>query len=288
MQSPHQLKAHLRPADEAAYSVTEHEQTPTARPGATVLGTFVDALDWQQTLKRISGWAAQRESRCVCCCNVHSVITATRNPKFQEVIAAADMATVDGAPIAWMLRRLGFPEQERINGPDLMWKYCEATATLGGSIFLYGSSVETLSALQGRLMAAFPGLVIAGTFSPPYRSLTPEEDARIIDAINASGASMVFVSLGCPKQELWMAEHRGLIRAVMIGVGAAFDYHGGTLTRAPAWIRNAGFEWIYRLGAEPRRLWKRYLITNSLFLLGAARQLTGRSDCSAKVRGVQK
>jgi N-acetylglucosaminyldiphosphoundecaprenol N-acetyl-beta-D-mannosaminyltransferase len=248
------------------------------RAGAAVLGTFVDALDWQGVMDRISGWAARRESRCVCCANVHSVVTAARDADFKDALAVADMTTADGAPIAWMLRRLGFPHQERINGPDLMWKYCAAAATNGSSIFLYGSSAETLAVLQNRLLAAFPGLGILGTLSPPYRPLTPEEDLHIVNTINASDAGVVFVSLGCPKQELWMAGHRGRIRAVMIGVGAAFDYHGGTLRRAPVWIRNAGLEWLYRLGAEPRRLWKRYLVTNTLFVLGAIRQLI----CSRK------
>ena len=243
------------------------------RTGAAVLGTFIDALDWQSVMDRISGWAARQESRCVCCANVHSVVTATRDPKFKEALAAADMTTADGAPIAWMLRQLGFPGQHRINGPDLMWKCCAATALNGGSIFLYGSSVDTLAALKCRLLDAFPGLVISGSLSPPYRPLTAEEDAHIVAAINVSRADVVFVSLGCPKQELWMAEHRGLIRAVMIGVGAAFDYHGGTLRRAPVWLRNTGLEWMYRLGAEPRRLWKRYLVTNTFFVLAAIRQL---------------
>lgn len=243
------------------------------RAGAEVLGTFVDALDWQGVMDRVSGWAARRESRCICCVNAHSVVTAARDPKFKDALAMADMATADGAPIAWMLRRLGYPDQRRINGPDLMWRYCAAAAAHGGNIFLYGSSVETLAALQNKLLETFPGLVISGSVSPPYRPSTPEEDTHIVDTINASGAGVVFVSLGCPKQELWMAEHRGRIRAVMIGVGAAFDFHGGMLRRAPAEIRDAGLEWLYRLGAEPRRLWKRYLVTNTLFVLGAIRQL---------------
>lgn len=243
------------------------------RPGARVLGTFVDGLDWQCVIDRISGWVARKESRCVCCCNVHSVVTAARQPTFHDALAMADMATADGAPIAWMLRRLGFPAQQRVDGPDLMWRCCAAAAASGAAVFLYGSSPPTLAALRERMLAAFPGLLIAGSLSPPYRTLTPEEDANVVAAINASGAAMVFVSLGCPKQECWMAEHRQRVPAVMIGVGAAFDYHAGTLRRAPAWARRAGLEWVYRLAAEPRRLLARYLTTNALFLVGAARQL---------------
>lgn len=250
------------------------------RPGAKVLGTFIDALDWEGALDRIFRWAARQESRSVCCCNVHSAVTATREPKFMAALAAADMTTADGAPMAWMMRRLGFPEQGRIDGPDLMWNCCAAAAAQGRAIFLYGSSLETLAALQTRLRAAFPGLVIAGTCSPPYRPLTPQEDAQTVDAIKASGAGVVFVSLGCPKQELWLADHRDRIPAVLIGVGAAFDYHSGALRRAPVWVRKAGLEWFFRLAVEPRRLWKRYLVTNSIFLLGAARQLLGRTGRS--------
>lgn len=252
------------------------------RAGTRVLGTFVDALDWRGALDQISGWAAQGRNRCVCCCNVHSIVTAAQYPKLREALAAADMATADGAPIAWMMRRLGFPEQGRINGPDLMWNCCAAATAQGRAIYLYGSSARTLAALQDRLLTAFPGLVIAGSCSPPYRPLTQQEDARIVEAINASGAGLVFVGLGCPKQELWMVEHRDRVRAVMIGVGAAFDYHGGALRRAPVWARNAGLEWLYRLAAEPRRLWKRYLVANLTFLLGAAKQLICRALHSTK------
>jgi N-acetylglucosaminyldiphosphoundecaprenol N-acetyl-beta-D-mannosaminyltransferase len=243
------------------------------RAGAEVLGTFVDALDWQDVMERIVGWATRRESRCICCVNTHSAVTAASDATFKDALAMADMVTADGAPIAWMLRRLGFPRQRRISGPDLMWKYCAAAAAQGGNVFLYGSSAETLAALQNRLLEAFPGLVISGSLAPPYRPLTPDEDAHSVETMNASGAGVVFVSLGCPKQELWMAGHRGQVHAVMIGVGAAFDYHGGALTRAPVWIQNVGLEWMYRLGAEPRRLWRRYLVTNTLFVLGATRQL---------------
>lgn len=250
------------------------------RLGATVLGTFIDALDWSSAVASIRDWAAKRESRVVCCCNVHSVVSADGDPRFGEALARADMVTADGAPIAWMLRRLGYPAQERIAGPDLMWKCCEVAAQSDNAVFLYGSSPESLSALQRHLQQAFPTLLIAGAISPPYRELAVDEDAKTIAAVNDSGATLVFVSLGCPKQELWMAAHRERIHAVMIGVGAAFDYHAGTLGRPPAWARRIGLEWSYRLAAEPRRLWKRYLITNTLFIMRAARQLAFRSSAA--------
>lgn len=238
-----------------------------------VLTAPIDALTWDSALARISNWAAKRESRYVCICNVHSVVTTGQDNDFGRVVAEADMATPDGAPVAWMLKHLGFPNQQRINGPDLMWKYCELAASRGEAIFLYGGMPATLALLQARLLVEFPGLKIAGTYSPPFRALTAEEDNAAVEMMNASGAGTVWVSLGCPKQEKWMAAHRGRINAVMIGVGAAFDYHAGTISRAPAWMQNAGLEWLHRLASEPGRLWKRYLVTNTLFILRATKQL---------------
>ena len=183
------------------------------------------------------------------------------------------MCTPDGMPITWMLRHMGFPNQQRINGPDLMWNYCKMAEQLRQPIFMYGNTQPTLDRLVQKLHTSFPKLQIVGSYSPPFRTLTEKEDNNIINLINASGAKVVFVSLGCPKQELWMAQHRDKIQAVMVGVGAAFDYHAGTLKRAPLWMQQNGLEWLYRLYSEPRRLWKRYLVTNTIFMLGAIRQL---------------
>jgi N-acetylglucosaminyldiphosphoundecaprenol N-acetyl-beta-D-mannosaminyltransferase len=238
-----------------------------------VLDADIDAVTWPDALARISQWANARESRYVCICNAHSVVTAGLDPAFGAVVAEADMATPDGAPVAWMIRKLGHPTQQRINGPDLMWKYCDAASRKGDSIYLYGGAPETLEILQRRLAQEFPSLRVAGAESPPFRALSEEEDAHTVARINASGAGTVWVSLGCPKQEKWMAAHRGRVNAVMIGVGAAFDYHAGTIQRAPKWMQNAGLEWLHRLCSEPRRLWKRYLVTNTLFVIGAGAQL---------------
>lgn len=245
----------------------------TLRKTGRVLAADIDVIDWDEATGRIHAWAQAGESRYVCITNVHSVVTATQDTDFGQVVCEADMATPDGAPVAWMLRKLGFAGQQRINGPDLMWKYCEQASKRGESIFLYGGSDETLAILQPKLLAAFPGLKIAGSISPPFRALSAEEDAADVAQMNASGAGTVWVSLGCPKQEKWMAAHRGRINAVMIGVGAAFDYHAGTIVRAPLWMQRYGLEWFHRLCSEPGRLWKRYLVTNTLFVLGAIKQL---------------
>lgn len=156
-----------------------------------------------------------------------------------------------------------------------MWRYFAQAALRHESVYLYGGSPETLEILQTRIAQEFAGLQVAGAFSPPFRAITPAEDAQAVQHINASGAGTVWVSLGCPKQEKWMAAHRGRINAVMVGVGAAFDYHAGTMARAPLWMQHSGLEWLHRLASEPRRLWRRYLVTNTLFIVGAARQLLG-------------
>ncbi|MDP2787712.1 MAG: WecB/TagA/CpsF family glycosyltransferase [Pseudomonadota bacterium] len=230
-------------------------------------------LSWDAAPIRLLGWARVRESRYVTICNVHVVVSASQDAGYREIINGSDMATPDGAPVAWMLRHLGFAGQQRISGPDLMWALCERCAAEKLPVYFYGSTEATLQALDEHLREAFPGLVIGGLDSPPFRPLSAEEDAAAVGRINASGAGIVFVGLGCPKQERWMAEHRGRVNAVMIGVGAAFDFHAGKVTRAPRWMRDNGLEWLHRLVSEPRRLWRRYLVTNTLFILGAARQL---------------
>lgn len=249
-----------------------YSESAAPRDGAAVLEAFIDAVSWDKAIEQIAQWGAVRESRYVCICNVHSVVTTTSDVEFKIAVNNADMATPDGAPVAWTLRQLGFPTQERINGPDLMMKYLAEAERLGQRIFFYGSTEATLERLCVALRGQFPTLQIAGTHSPPFRPLSREEDEAVVDMINASGANVVFVGLGCPKQEKWMADHRGRVRAVMIGVGAAFDYHAGVIKRAPVWWQRNGLEWLYRLGSEPRRLFKRYMITNTLFIYGLCRQ----------------
>lgn len=242
------------------------------RSTGMVLGAQIDALSWDAALNRLLGWARGHESRYVTICNVHVVVSASQDAAYRDIINGSDMATPDGAPVAWMLRRQGYADQSRISGPDVMWSLCARCASEGMPIYCYGSTDDTLARLQARLRAAFPALKMTME-SPPFRALTAEEDAAAVARINDSGAGIVFVGLGCPKQERWMAEHRGRVNAVMIGVGAAFDFHAGTVQRAPAWMRDNGLEWLHRLLSEPRRLWKRYLVTNTLFIVGAARQL---------------
>lgn len=245
----------------------------STRTTCMVLGNPIDAISFQQAIERICAWSLARESRYVCITNVHSVVTGGQDNEFAKVLAEADMCTPDGAPVAWLMRKQGHAHQQRVNGPDLMWQYCAHAEQTGESFFLFGGEERTLDILQAKLAQEFPHLKIAGAISPPFRKLTEQEDAAIVAQINASGAGVVWVSLGCPKQEKWMAAHKGKINAVMVGVGAAFDYHAGTITRAPLWMQRNGLEWFHRLCSEPRRLWKRYLVTNTVFVMKAAKQL---------------
>jgi N-acetylglucosaminyldiphosphoundecaprenol N-acetyl-beta-D-mannosaminyltransferase len=236
------------------------------RRGAFVLDSHIDAIKWEDAISRMVSWASQRQSRYVTLCNVHSVVTASKCAAHNKVLAQADLTLPDGAPIAWALRREGFSQQQRINGPDLTWRYLAVAERLGQSVFFYGSSEDTLNKLRSRIEKQFPKLRIAGMVPPPFRELTPEEDQAHVDQINRSGAHVLFVGLGCPKQEAWMASHRGRVQAVMVGVGAAFDYHAGTIRRAPPWLQRMGMEWAFRMMCEPRRLIGRYASTNSVFV----------------------
>lgn len=241
-----------------------------------LLGSPIDALSWEQALGRILRWASARQSRMVCLCNVHVVVSARRDETLARALQIADMSTPDGAPVAWLMRKIGWPEQQRISGPDLMWRLLAEAERLQLPVFLLGSTETTLARLTQRLQQVFPDLQIAGMLSPPFRELSAAEDAQMVEIINNSGARLLFVGLGCPKQEIWMAAQRDRIQAVMLGVGAAFDYHAGVLPRAPQSWQRLGLEWLYRLWREPSRLMKRYLITNSLFLLALPGELWRR------------
>jgi len=246
------------------------------RAGSMVLRSWVDAGTLQDFLDRIFDWSSRRESRYVCLVNVHSLVTAKRNPSMGLALEGSDANLPDGWPVAWALRRLAWNRQQRVSGPELMWAMLEQAASRGVGVYLYGGHPDALRRLEARIAAELPLLHLCGTWSPPFRPLTPAEAQEAAARINASGAGIALIGLGCPKQELWMAEHRGRIHAVMIGVGAAFDFHSGRVRRAPEWMRRNGLEWAHRLAQEPRRLAGRYLDTNAAFLrwvLGAV--LTG-------------
>ena len=243
-------------------------------PRTRAVGIPIDAIDGQTARRRVLAWAHAGESRYVCFVNVHSSVHAARDERHRLVLLGADLAAPDGAPIAWTLGAKAGTRQERVDGPGTMWQLCVEAAAQGVKVGLYGASPETLAALEQALRSALPQLVLGYVHSPPFRELSAAEDDAVCADIKASGIGLLFVGLGCPRQEQWMAAHRGRIPAVMLGVGAAFDFHAGTVSRAPSWMRERGLEWLYRLSTQPQRLGPRYVHTNTLFLAKTAREIT--------------
>lgn len=254
-------------------AVIRSRVTERVRPRGDVLGTLIDCIDADQAVELVRKWALRRESGYVCHCNAHSVVTARHDDAFREILNEADLVTPDGSSVAWLLRKTGWPQQSRVAGPDLMWNLLDVAQRDGTAVYFFGSTTNTLDKLTTRVRARFPTLRIAGWYSPPFLAPTPDEDRAHIALLNGSGARIVFIGLGCPKQERWMAAHRDQVSAVMIGVGAAFDYHAGVLKRAPSWMRSSGLEWLHRLVSEPRRLGRRYVVTSVVFIFCAIHQI---------------
>jgi N-acetylglucosaminyldiphosphoundecaprenol N-acetyl-beta-D-mannosaminyltransferase len=238
-----------------------------------ILGVPIEHTAYDAATSTVLGWASAGESRYVCLANTHMLVEAHDDPSFRSVLLASDLNCADGMPVAWMQRLLGAPAVSRVRGPDLMLHVAAAAACAGIPIGLYGGSESVLATLVERF--ACDGKV-AYAHSPPFRSLNADEDETIVRDITTSGAKILFVGLGCPKQERWMAAHRGRVPAVMLGVGAAFDFHAGVVAQAPQWIQRSGLEWAHRLASDPRRLWRRYARTNPKFAVLAARQLLFR------------
>lgn len=241
-----------------------------------VLGVRTDVTNYSDAATMVMGWAVAKESRYVCVANVHMVMESHDSTEFLGVVNGADLVTPDGMPLVWALRLFGAPEATRVYGPDLTTCLLERAAANGVPIGFYGGTPVVLAQLVRVCRGRFPGLQVAYTCAPPFRQLTPREDATIVHEINTSGASLLFVGLGCPKQERWMASHRGSVSAVMLGVGAAFDFISGTKPRAPEWMQRTGLEWLFRLATEPRRLWRRYVYHNPRFLALLLRQYLKR------------
>jgi len=244
-----------------------------ALPHRHILGMRVDASTYADATTRILDWAAGPAPRMVCVANVHMTMEAHDSPEFQAIVNASDLVTSDGMPLVWMLRRLGLPQAERVYGPTLTLHVCEVAAKSDTPIAFYGGSPEALEGLTQELTTRFPNIDIAYAFSPPFRQLSDQEDQQVTNDMTASGARILFVGLGCPKQERWMAAHKDRLPLVQLGVGAAFDFHAGNVKQAPAWLQDRGLEWLFRPVVEPRRLWRRYLYNNPRFLALAAVQL---------------
>ena len=233
----------------------------------------VDATSYPHAAQEVLRWAHGGESRYVCVATVNNVIEAYDDPRFRAIMEAADLVTPDGMPLVWGLRLLGVGGATRVYGPDLTPVVCQLAAEQGISVGFYGGTEDVLKELVAKLRQRFPGLKVAYRASPPFRPPTAEERRRTIEDLHRSGARILFVGLGTPKQEQWMAAHKDQVRAVMLGVGAAFDFLAGRKRQAPGLVQRFGLEWLYRLVHEPRRLWRRYLYRNPRFVVLFAAQL---------------
>lgn len=240
-----------------------------------ILGIKVSALSLRQQSIQVISWAKQNLSKSVCVANVHMLMEAHWNAEFKRILCSADLVTPDGMPLVWMLKFLGACRPERVAGMDLLKSLCVEAQEHKIGIFFLGSETKTLERMRQRLEIEYPHLCITGMESLPFRPLTPQEDRKIIEVINASETGLLFISLGCPKQEKWIAQHRGKINATMVGLGGVFPIYAGLQKYAPQWIRRLGLEWVYRLYQEPGRLWRRYATTIPPFIWLAARQLIG-------------
>jgi len=232
-----------------------------------VLGVGISTVNPLTAVDEITRWIDTRQPHYVCVTGVHGVMECQRDPELLGIHNRAGLTVPDGMPMVWAGRRAGAGWMSRVPGPGLMLDVLARAAKRGWSSYLYGAGEGVPELLGERLCARLPGLRIVGTYSPPFRPLTAEEDAEVVDRINASGADLVWVGLSTPKQERWMAAHRPLLTApVLLGVGAAFDFHAGLKPQAPMWMQQRGLEWSYRLAKEPRRLWRRYLRNNPAYL----------------------
>jgi len=242
---------------------------------AYILRMKVDLTNYTQASDLISGWGRQHLSRYVCVACVNNVMEAYDSAVFRDAMNQADLVTPDGMPVVWALRLLGRKAATRVYGPDLTPILLEKAAASGLRVGFYGGAPDVVERLRRVVVKRFPNIEVAYAFSPPFRPLTPAEDEGVVSAINSSGVRILFIGLNTPKQDYWMAAHKGRVQAVMIGVGAAFDFLAGTKPQAPRWMMRIGMEWLFRLVTEPRRLWKRYLKHNPRFVALFALQLLG-------------
>jgi N-acetylglucosaminyldiphosphoundecaprenol N-acetyl-beta-D-mannosaminyltransferase len=248
-----------------------------SHPRVDLLGVAVSAIDMPAALATLERWIAGGERQYVCVTGVHGVMESRRDPELRAIHNRAGMVTPDGMPLVFLCRRLGHPGTERVYGPDLLLAACARSLETGWRHYFFGGAEGVPEQLADNLRRRFPGLLVAGTYSPPFRALTPEEDDAVVERIGAARPDLVWVGLSTPKQERWMAAHVGRVAApVLIGVGAAFDFHAGRKRQAPGWMQRGGLEWMYRLGQEPRRLGPRYLKTVPLFMILMAARLASR------------
>jgi N-acetylglucosaminyldiphosphoundecaprenol N-acetyl-beta-D-mannosaminyltransferase len=259
-------------------AIEDHARSvpPDVIDRVNILGVGAMPLDLDNAAATLERWRIERQRKYVCLISVHGLVVAQRDPEIRRALNRSSMAAEDGMPLVWWSRLAGFAQARRVCGSDLLDAVCAYGLQRNYRHFFYGASPQVLGLLTDRLQRRHPGLIVAGYRSPPFRALTPDEDAEDIAAINEARPDFVWIGLGMPKQEKWMVEHLGKIEATaLVGIGAAFDFHAGTKPRAPIWMQRSGLEWLFRLMTEPRRLAHRYLIDNALFVGYMLRQVTG-------------
>ncbi len=248
-----------------------------------ILFMKVHVATLKKVTEAISNYVRLKKSSYVCISNVHMCMETYDCREFRDVVNGADLVLADGRPIFWAQRLMGMESAEHVRGQDVMGALCELGEKSQFRIGLYGGATgEVLSKVKDNLIKEYPSLKIVFTYSPPFRALTEAEDRKVVDEINANDVDILFVGIGCPKQERWMAEHKGKVNAVMLGVGAAFDFISGEKSHAPIFLQKLGLEWLFRLCSEPRRLWKRYLKQNPRFMFYFFRQWVFGINCVDK------
>ncbi|MBI9048090.1 MAG: WecB/TagA/CpsF family glycosyltransferase [Anaerolineaceae bacterium] len=228
-------------------------------PRENILGIAVNAINMQQAIGQIESWVIRKESAYICVTPAHAIMECVNQPELKKIYNESSMTTPDGMAIVWLLKLADHKQITRVYGPDLLLQTCSAFVDRDVKHFFYGGAPHVAEKLVQKLRAINPQVKIAGSYSPPFRALSEEEDATVIKMFKDSGADIIWIGLGSPKQEQWMANHYNQCNAVMIGVGAAFDFLSGTKKQAPYWIQRSGFEWLFRLFSEPKRLWRRYI-----------------------------
>jgi len=248
---------------------------PNSPPTINILGVGVSAINLETALAAVTGALARKQNGYICVTGVHGVSEAQSDESFRQILNRAFLCTPDGMPLVWVGRMRGQKQMGRVYGPDLMLALLEASQVAGYRHYFYGGADGTVAALCDRLQARFPKLQIAGSYQPPFRPLNPEEEKDLREQVRAARPDVMWIGLSTPKQEKFMAEYLGKLEVtLMLGVGAAFDFHAGRLPQAPRWMQRSGLEWLFRFGCEPRRLWRRYFTNNPLFLWRIFCQLT--------------
>lgn len=243
-----------------------------------ILGLPITTLSMGGVIQTIAGWIERKQSRRVCACDVHSVIRALDDKGHTHALGTADLLLPDGVPLVWVGRVRGNKHMQRVCGPDLLKALCAESVRHGWRHYFYGGAPGVSELLAHKLSERHPGLRVAGTHCPPFRTLTAQERQQTADLIKSTSPDIVWVGLGCPKQEQWMLDNAELLDGiVLIGVGAAFDFETGIIKRAPGWMQSSGLEWFYRLISEPRRLWRRYLVVIPRFVFEIVLELSGAS-----------